>query len=283
MDLQPKEYKCIPRNYKAIAALVVLLLVIPGMWFGLKYFYQKQIQNMEQVSEDEINSVNENISRLKSEIANLEDQLKKAIISPDKIFEINKKVDFFNRIYQKSFSWFDFFDKIEKLTPQDVWVKKINIKGDDLENQEFEIICEAKEQYHAPEFLKNLMKYKEFVPLKDQNSIAISQVAITQTFGYEFALKFRFYPFKRITVDPEFLKFKVNESKEIKVYILNIIEQKKQLDNDDYIYEMVNPDGAVLFEDKIGVLKGVKPGKGFLKISTPDKKYSSILNFEVTN
>jgi len=282
MDLLPLQYKCLPRSFKAIITLVILVIAIPSVFFGLKSYFAYKIKAMGEVNEAEMKDVEDNISRITSEIGELENKLKTPRLSRDKIIEINERIAFFNRIYQKSFSWYDFFNKLETLTPNDVCVKEIKIKGDTLEDQEFEIVCESKEPFLAPEFLKNLMQNKEFVPPnKDENSIVLSKVTINPAFGYEFSLKFKFYPFKTIIIDPERIVMRVGDKKELRIYVVNIMEQKAELLPGTYNSEVVNLDGNATFSETDGTLRALKEGRGFIKISTVDKKYSITGNFDI--
>lgn len=282
MDLLPLQYKCLPRSYKAIAVLVILLIAIPSVFFGLKYYFAYRIKAMGEVNEAEMKDVEENINRITSEIAELENKLKTPRLSRDKIIEINERIAFFNRIYQKSFSWYDLFDKIEKLTPQGVYIKEIKIKGESLEEQEFKIICESQDSFLAPEFLKNLMENKEFVPpTKDQNSVVLSEVVRNPAFGYEFSLTFKFYPFKSITIDPERIVMRVGDKKELRIFVVNIMEQKRELWPGNYTAEVVNLDGNATFSEADGTLRALKEGRGFIKITTLDKKFSITGNFDI--
>ncbi|HOD40483.1 MAG: hypothetical protein BWY96_01063 [Spirochaetes bacterium ADurb.BinA120] len=282
MDLLPSQYKCVPRDWRAIFILIIVLLAIPGMWFGLKKYHDYAIEKIGKANEEEIKELGERINTLTNEIAQLDNQLGKAMISREKIKEINERIDFFNRIYQKSFSWYEFFDKLEKLTPNDVWIREIHIDGDSLKDQKFKVVCESKEPYHAPEFLKNLMLNREFAPpTDDQNSVFLQKVSINKDFGYEFSLEFKFFPFKKLIVEPENLLMHLNDQKEIKAFILNIAEQKKQLTNGTFNVDVVNLDGAAAYDQINGTVKALKIGKGFIRLSTSDKKYSETINYEI--
>jgi len=282
MDLLPSQYKCVPRDWRAIFIFVMIIAAIPAMWFGLKKYHDYSINKIEKGNEEEINELKTRISTVSNDIAQLESQLNKAMISREKIKEINERIDFFNRIYQKSFLWYEFFDKLEKLTPQEVWIKEIKISGDSLKEQSFKVICESKEPYHAPEFLKNLMQNREFVPPSDdKNTVDLSEVRINQAFGYEFSLDFKFYPFKKIIADPEKLIMNLNDEKVLKAYVVNIMEQKKELASGTYFVETVNFDGNVSYNENTGAVKALKSGKGFLKLVTSDKKFSQTIDYEV--
>jgi len=283
MDLLPTQYKCLPRDWKAIIILIIIRIAIPSTWYGLKYYYDSVLKRYETQSEEEIAELDGRIKKVDTDINELDTQLKTPRIAKDKVKEINERVNFFNRIYQKSFSWYDFFDKIEKLTPPDVWVKDIKVTGgEQLTEQAFEIVCESKEPYHAPQFLKNLMQNKEFVPPdKEQNSVVLSQVIINPAFGYEFSLKFKFYPFKQISSDPEKVIMHVGDKKDIKVFSVNIIDAKRELYPGNYISEVVNITGNAIFDDVNGTLKALAEGKGFLKLMSLDKKFTATMNFEI--
>ncbi len=280
MDLLPAQYKCVPRDWRAIIILIIVVIAIPAMWFGLKKYHEYAIEKIGKANEEEIKELGERINTLTNEIAQLDNQLSKAMISREKIKEINERIDFFNRIYQKSFSWYEFFDKLEKLTPGEVWIKSINIQGDSLKDQKFTVICESKEPYHAPEFLKNLMMNREFAPPDDEkNSVFLQKVEINQAFGYEFSLEFKFFPFKKINVEPEKIIIRQKDETELKVFATNIIEQKKQLAGGTYIIDIVNLDGNMFYDQVSEKLKALKPGKGFIKISTIDKKFSETIDY----
>lgn len=282
MDLLPSQYKCVPRDWRAIIILIIVILIIPGMWFGLQEYHKYAIKKIGKANEEEIAELGERINNLTNEIAQLENQLGKAMISREKIREINERVDFFNRIYQKSFSWYEFFDKLEKLTPGEVWVKSINIQGDNLKDQKFTVVCESKEPYHAPEFLKNLMMNREFAPPDDEkNSVFLQKVEINQAFGYEFSLEFKFYPFKKLIVEPEKILMHLKDQIELKAFVVNIVEQKKQLSGGTFNVDIVNLDGNIVYDQVSGIIRALKIGKGFIKISTSDKKFSTAIDYEV--
>jgi cell division protein FtsB len=282
MDLLPSQYKCVPRDWTAIFILVIVLLAIPAMWFGLKKYHDYAIEKIGKANEEEIKELGERINTLTNEIAQLDNQLSKAMLKREQIKEINERIDFFNRIYQKSFSWYEFFDKLEKMTPNEVWIQKIEIVGDTLKEQRFKVTCESKEPYHAPEFLKNLMQNREFVPpADDQNSVLLGKVELNKDSGYEFVLEFKFFPFKKLEVEPEKLLLHLNGDAELKAFSVNIAEQKKQLMSGSYNVDVVNLDGNVAYEPVNGRVRALKIGKGFIKISTPDKKFTETVDYEV--
>ncbi|EKD68566.1 MAG: hypothetical protein ACD_47C00548G0003 [uncultured bacterium] len=282
MDLLPSQYKCVPRDWTAIFILIIVLLAIPAMWFGLKKYHDYAIDKIGKANEEEIKELGERINTLTNEIAQLDNQLSKAMLKREQIKEINERIDFFNRIYQKSFSWYEFFDKLEKMTPNEVWIQKIEIVGDTLKEQRFKVTCESKEPYHAPEFLKNLMQNREFVPPgDDQNSVLLGKVALNKDSGYEFVLEFKFFPFKKLTVEPEKLLLHLNGDAELKTFSVNIAEQKKQLMSSSYNVDVVNLDGNVAYDPVNGRVRALKIGKGFIKISTPDKKFTETVDYEV--
>ncbi len=282
MDLLPSQYKCVPRDWTAIFILVIVLLAIPAMWFGLKKYHEYAIEKIGKANEEEIKELGERINTLTNEIAQLDNQLSKAMLKREQIKEINERIDFFNRIYQKSFSWYEFFDKLEKMTPNEVWIQKIEILGDTLKEQKFKITCESKEPYHAPEFLKNLMQNREFVPpADDQNSVLLGKVELNKDAGYEFVLEFKFFPFKKLTVEPEKLLLHLNSDAELKAFSVNIAEQKKQLMGGSYNVDVVNLDGNVAYDPVNGKVRALKIGKGFIKLSTPDKKFTETVDYEV--
>lgn len=282
MDLLPSQYKCVPRDWTAIFILVIVLLAIPAMWFGLKKYHDYAIEKIGKANEEEIKELGERINTLTNEIAQLDNQLSKAMLKREQIKEINERIDFFNRIYQKSFSWYEFFDKLEKMTPNEVWIQKIEIIGDTLKEQRFKVTCESKEPYHAPEFLKNLMQNREFVPPgDDQNSVLLGRVELNKDSGYEFVLEFKFFPFKKLTVEPEKLLLHLNQDAELKAFSVNIAEQKKQLMGGSYNVDVVNLDGNVAYDAVNGKVRALKIGKGFIKISTPDKKFTETVDYEV--
>lgn len=282
MDLLPSQYKCVPRDWTAIIILVIVLLAIPAMWFGLKKYHDYAIDKIGKANEEEIKELGERINTLTNEIAQLDNQLSKAMLKREQIKEINERIDFFNRIYQKSFSWYEFFDKLEKMTPNEVWIQKIEIVGDTLKEQRFKVTCESKEPYHAPEFLKNLMQNREFVPpADDQNSVLLGKVELNKDSGYEFVLEFKFFPFKKLTVEPEKLLLHLNADAELKAFSVNIAEQKKQLMSGSYNVDVVNLDGNVAYDPVNGKVRALKIGKGFIKLSTPDKKFTETVDYEV--
>ena len=282
MDLLPSQYKCVPRDWTAIIILVIVLLAIPAMWFGLKKYHDYAIDKIGKANEEEIKELGERINTLTNEIAQLDNQLSKAMLKREQIKEINERIDFFNRIYQKSFSWYEFFDKLEKMTPNEVWIQKIEIVGDTLKEQRFKVTCESKEPYHAPEFLKNLMQNREFVPPgDDQNSVLLGKVELNKDSGYEFVLEFKFFPFKKLTVEPEKLLLHLNGDAELKAFSVNIAEQKKQLMSGSYNVDVVNLDGNVAYDPVNGKVRALKIGKGFIKLSTPDKKFTETVDYEV--
>lgn len=283
MDLLPSQYKCVPRDWTAIFILVIVLLAIPAMWFGLKKYHAYAIEKIGKANEEEIKGLEERINTLTNEIAQLDNQLGKAMLKREQIKEINERIDFFNRIYQKSFSWYDFFDKLEKSTPNEVWIQKIEIMGGDtLKDQWFRVTCESKEPYHAPEFLKNLMQNREFVPPSDdKNSVTLGKVELNKDSGYEFVLEFKFFPFKKLSVEPEKILLHLNGEAELKAFTVNIAEQKKQLVPENFNVDVVNLDGNVAYDPVSCKVRALKIGRGFIKVSTTDRKFTETVDYEV--
>jgi hypothetical protein len=115
------------------------------------------------MGEEQITLHNDELRRHEQDKSRKSAQLEKVMLQPTEILNLNKQIDFFNKIYEKSFSWYEFVDRIEQLTPKNVWIKQIKVTfGDEIADQEFELNCESTEAYDAPQFLKNIVNFPEF-------------------------------------------------------------------------------------------------------------------------
>jgi hypothetical protein len=197
MDLLPDQYKAIPRSWTGIYIVIVMILVCAGLHFGLKWYFDRDIKNMQVLGETRVKDKEKALGRVKANINQQNGRLSQVMLKKADIIDINKQIDFFNKIYGKTFSWYEFFDLLEKRTPKNVWIKQIKINPAlDVVDQEFELNCEATDPYHAPEFLKNLMLFKQFLGPKGAPDVHLSTVLKTPEGGHEFSLKFRTLPLK---------------------------------------------------------------------------------------
>lgn len=197
LDLLPEKFKSLPRAWNGIYILLVMILICTGMYYGLKYYYDNDIANMEALGEERVKAKERELAALKSQASQLENRLNQVTLPKTEILNLNKQIEFFNKIYGRSFSWYEYFEQLEKRAPKNVWIKQVKLTpSEDIEKQEFELNCEGTDPYLAPMFLKNLMLNKEFVQAKGYKDVFLSQVLKTPEGGHEFSLKYRFLPIK---------------------------------------------------------------------------------------
>ncbi len=221
MDLLPSNFKCIPRAWLGIYILIVMILLNAGLHFGLDYWYKSDLASMSKLSKDKLESKKKVVKTLKIKIGQRKATLERVTLPPEEILNINKQIEFFNKIYGKTFSWYDYFDAVEKFTPSSVWIKQIKINPEkSITEQWFELNCESTESYHAPGFLKNLMRYRDFAGPPGMKDVHLSQVLKTPEGGHEFAIKFKFLPIKEYWVvkpGAEKKRYVHNENIEVKL------------------------------------------------------------------
>jgi Tfp pilus assembly protein PilN len=291
MNLLPVKYKCIPRDVLAIYVALLLIFGVTGEFFALKWWFNRQLEALKQLDQNIIQSLKDEIANKDRDIGTIDERLKRVQVDPSKIRDTNIQIDFFNQIYQRHFSWYEFFDKLEAQVPANVWIKDIKMTGTTPQDMEFELSCEASEVYHAPAFLKNLMRHKEFMAPKNYNAVSLSSVQLNAEQGNEFSIKMRFLPFKNLEVyesakepgskGPTTLKMKVGEKKKIEVLATNIADEKVKLGEDNV--EVQQTKNLGVFNPRDMEFTATTVGDGELLINTDDKKLFAKLKVEVTN
>ena len=82
-------------------------------------------------------------------------------------------------------------------------------------------------------------------------------------------------------VEPEKILVHLKDQIELKAFVVNIVEQKKQLAGGTFNVDIVNLDGNIVYDSVNGIIRALKIGKGFIKISTSDKKFTTTIDYEV--
>lgn len=173
LDVMEKERKTLRRDYLSISlfAGIIIITVI--------HFYLVMFQ--EQASLDTLKKQRSSLklelaknSSYKSRLSNLETQKQ----------SLESKVNFINSVISKTrFSWFNFFQTLETITPKKVWVKDLQ-----FQNGAYHIMGEGKTVYDVTAMMKRMQKLNCFssIYLKRTAAVEIENMKLT-----EFEIMFR--------------------------------------------------------------------------------------------
>ncbi len=240
----PEEYRPLKRSWKLIFGFVFLLIFSIGYSFFIKNYFLKKAAAIKEVEKSKLNELDNQIQMLKAGIKSLKNKLKFSLLDRKKIKELNQQIAFFNLIFERGFSWFEFFILLEKTVPKGVWIKAVEFKPLKKGGLEAKLKCEALDSHYAPQFLANLQKYKQVI-----DPFLSTVKTDEQTYGSVFDISFKYIPFKRLDLDPDIKDVTVGEKIVYKVKAINF--------EDDEIYNF--PD-QISWEVKGNSIKLIAPG-----------------------
>jgi|GEM_PF-3843631 len=148
LDLLPQERKSIARDFRAWIILAVFVVLTFSWYLPLKNSYdnkaeelRKTIKQLELTQKTEQNKVTSMNNLISSPVG----------IGKSVVF----LVDF---LEEASYSWYEFFDSIEKSRTKDLWIDSIRKN----EINDFVITGNAKDNYDVSEFYHKLLSDRRF-------------------------------------------------------------------------------------------------------------------------
>ena len=148
LDLLPQERKSIARDFRAWIVLAVVVILTFSWYLPLKSFYSKKTERLI--------SSNRQLETKKNTEQNKLTSMNNIISSP---VDIGKSVVFLvDFLEEASYSWYEFFDSIEKARTNDLWIDSIQKN----EINDFVITGNAKDNYNVSEFYHKLLSDKRF-------------------------------------------------------------------------------------------------------------------------
>ncbi|MCK9224977.1 MAG: hypothetical protein M0R46_06020 [Candidatus Muirbacterium halophilum] len=184
LNVFPKHYQCEPRDYKAIFFAGLTLIVMIVMIFSVYIIQKWRFSSMQTQSLEPLRVKEEQMKSLQTQKARKETDLRKNIFPEATKEELNERITSFNKI-ERDFYWGLFFQKLEEVIPERVWLKnffietslmkEIRIKDhiEDIKrksnishekemdiikniNRKIYLSCEASDMFKPIEFIKNL-------------------------------------------------------------------------------------------------------------------------------
>jgi|GEM_PF-4733483 len=174
MNVFPMHHRCEPIDYKAIFFMGVSLITmvsIISLVYLISYF---TYSDKKASSEEPVQREEASLRRLEREVQKKNVIKQKTVFDENKKIELNKEIREFNKI-KRDFHWGLFFQKLEELTPDRIWVKNFVISR----FPDFYISCEASDIFKPIEYVKNLEMSEYFEDIflgkaqEDNESMAI--------------------------------------------------------------------------------------------------------------
>ena len=174
MNVFPMHHRCEPIDYKAIFFMgvsLIAMIAIIAVVYVISYFSYSAKKSS---SEEPVQREQATLRRLEGEVQKKNVIKQKTVFDEKKKIELNKEIIEFNKI-KRDFHWGLFFQKLEELTPDRIWVKNFVISR----FPSFYMSCEASDIFKPIEFVKNLEMSEYFKKIflgkaeEDKESMAI--------------------------------------------------------------------------------------------------------------
>ncbi|GEM_PF-6633749 len=256
LDFLDEKYKPLKRDWRLIVG-AILILILSGVYFwGIGEIFKKKLASIKQVQKNKLQELDDRIAAKQNEIASLKNRLKFSLLDRKRIKELNQQIVFFNLIFERGFSWFEFFTILEKAVPRGVWIRNVKFEAKRTGGLHVTLDCEALESFLAPQFLKNLLQLSQ---IKDP---FLSSVTVDEkTYGSVFTISFDFVPFQALILEPDDVTLKPGEIVEFNVKAINF---EKEIINEvkvDVSWQ-VRGNAVKLIGD--GKVKAVATGEAFV-------------------
>ena len=184
LNVFPKHYQCEPRDFKAYLFAGLSLTVMIVMIFSVYIIQKWRFSSMQTQSLEPLRMKEDQMKTLQTQKARKETDLRKQIFPDSTKEELNERIASFNKI-ERDFYWGLFFQKLEEVVPERVWVKNFYIESDVMKeirvkehiedikrksnishekendiinsiNRKIYLACESSDMFKPIEFIKNL-------------------------------------------------------------------------------------------------------------------------------
>ncbi|MFA5478978.1 MAG: PilN domain-containing protein [Candidatus Muiribacteriota bacterium] len=151
LNLFPSQYRCEPRDYKAILFMIgslFLAIVIISFFF---IFKKVQFSRLEHQSRAPVEALQARKEVLLREKQSKETRINTMTFNEQKKNELNEEIKAFNEIL-RDFYWGHFLQKFEESVPDRIWVRNIVMER----FPKVYLACEAADLFKPVEFVKTL-------------------------------------------------------------------------------------------------------------------------------
>jgi len=304
LNLLPENYIGVKRDKVAIILLiVVVILSIIGQ--ASAYYIIQYIAKHTKVEPDftKANEWEKKTKKLEQQIIEIKKQMKKEAVTQDQLWQVREKIEFLNKfIGQNSIKWSFFLDRLEKHSPEDMWIRDIKKKIDETDGAPvFTLTCWAislKEVYSFWSSLERDINFTEVLLLSESEKVWLPSDKSKKKSGgkrkkkgrgkraavspespekqekprkyVEFVLRFKYVPITVLML-PKRLESIIKSpsvSETYTVYGLNVLGRKVVIEPEVLKWELDNEKIGYIVE-KEGRFVAKEPGEGTLTISYP--------------
>lgn len=152
MDLLPMKYKCVRRNYLAMFALILIILIGIGACITTALSMQTYKRIVEKSMKKGLEASRRTLENAQAKQDMLKRNLQKIAFDIDKQLKLNEEISAFNEI-TRGFRWSRFLHQLELMIPKRVWIKDIDIS----KAPHFTLVCESADQILPITFEQNLI------------------------------------------------------------------------------------------------------------------------------